>query len=313
MRLAVGSRFARLGVMAQEHLQAGGRRIRARLAFAAGEALGLQRSRLIPWAAACELVHNATLIHDDIQDGDRVRRDEPTTWVRHGVGQAINAGDLLLMLPFTVLAELDAYPVTKWRLSEAVARAAEHTVRGQSSEMDLASSGRITWDDWSHAAEGKTGALLALPVEGAAILAGLDSATATRLASAFGAIGLVYQMSDDLLDLSLDKGHGRVAGDIREGRITSLVAAWCSLHPAEAADLLETLRTPSLRTREDVVERTVRAFTEGGAVAHVQTRMQRHAATIVGNPVLRAVPDLHALALDLLGRFVPSLPTLKVS
>ena len=103
----------------------------------------------MPWAAACELVHNATLIHDDIQDGDRVRRDQPTTWVRHGVGQAINAGDLLLMLPFTLLSEIDAFPVAKWRLSEALARAAEQTVRGQSSEMDLASNGRVTWEDWS--------------------------------------------------------------------------------------------------------------------------------------------------------------------
>lgn len=315
MRLAVGARFARLGVIVQEHLQGGGRRMRARLALAAAEALGLDRAAAIPWAAACELLHNATLLHDDVQDGDRVRRDQPTAWVRHGVGQAINAGDLLLMLPTVVLSELQASDAVKWRLAEALARAAERTVRGQSAEMDLTAGGRIGWEDWSWAAEGKTGALLALPVEGAAILAGLDAATASRLAAPFGAIGLLYQMADDLVDLTLAKGHGRRAGDVREGRITSLVATHCALHPAEAADLLDLLRDPARRTEEATVQAVVRRFVSGGAVQALLARMERSSGLVTSNPTLRAVPDLHGLATSLLRGFVqaPLLSLGKVS
>ena len=92
--LATGERLDRLGPIVRQHLETGGKRLRARLALAATEALGHQRADAISWAAACELLHNATLIHDDVQDGDRVRRGEPTVWVRHGIPQAINAGEI---------------------------------------------------------------------------------------------------------------------------------------------------------------------------------------------------------------------------
>ena len=104
--LSAGESSDPAGEIAREHLLTGGRRVRARLALAAGEALGLRRENVVAWAAACELLHNATLIHDDIQDGDRTRRDVPTAWARHGVGQALNAGDLLLMLPFLAINDV---------------------------------------------------------------------------------------------------------------------------------------------------------------------------------------------------------------
>jgi geranylgeranyl diphosphate synthase type I len=99
-----------LADIAEQHLQTGGKRLRARLALAATAALGGSLQHGVLWAAACELSHNATLIHDDLQDGDVQRRGHPTTWVRHGAAQAINAGDLLLMLPFLALGPLAAAP-----------------------------------------------------------------------------------------------------------------------------------------------------------------------------------------------------------
>ena len=83
--------------IAGEHLSTGGKRLRARLAMETGVRLGAEGKEMVPWAAACELLHNATLVHDDLQDGDRVRRGHPTMWVKHGAAQAINAGDLMLM------------------------------------------------------------------------------------------------------------------------------------------------------------------------------------------------------------------------
>src|SRR5687767_11384745 len=78
------------GAIAAEHVATGGKRLRARLALAAADALGARAGDAVGWAAACELLHNATLLHDDIEDGDRARRGQPTAWVRHGVAQAIN-------------------------------------------------------------------------------------------------------------------------------------------------------------------------------------------------------------------------------
>ncbi len=298
-RLAVGHRFARSGMMVQEHLATGGKRVRARLALASAEALGVARELAVPWAAACEMLHNATLVHDDIQDGDRMRRDAPTTWVRHGVSQAINAGDLMLMLPFLALEGLNTSGDVRWLLSRALARAAESTVRGQSWEMDLLGGERTSWEDWLRAADGKTGALIGLPVEGAALLAGLDARTAARFAAEFQPLGVLFQLQDDLVDLSDAKGRRRRGSDLYEGKVSALVVEHLALHPGERAWLLELLATPRDATSPEQVEFAMQRFFEGGAVAAVRARVAAYASAVRVSPLLSAVPDLHAIALEL--------------
>lgn len=299
--LGVGTRLARAGLMVQELLEAGGKRVRARLALGAGEALGLQREQLVPWAAACELLHNATLVHDDIQDGDTHRRGQPTTWVRHGAPQAINAGDLLLMLPFRALEHLDTTDEIRWRLSKAVARAAEAAVRGQSLEMDLLANGRFGWDDWSTAARGKTGALLGLPVEGAALLAGFDPATATQMAAEFAPLGLIFQLMDDVLDLSGSKG--RPAGsDVAAGKVSAVVVAHLALYPDDAVWMKRLLNLHRTQTDPEDVTQAIERFclVSGGATDVVRARATAMGETLRASPTLRATPRLHALALELL-------------
>ena len=107
-QLATGDRSERCGRMVREALGTGGKRIRARLALLACGALGVSKQDAVCWAAAVELVHNATLVHDDIQNGDTHRRGRETVWVKHGVGQAINVGDLMLVLPYQALDQMDA-------------------------------------------------------------------------------------------------------------------------------------------------------------------------------------------------------------
>ena len=114
-----------------EHLKTGGKRLRARLVAAAGEALNAPLDGITAWAAAVELMHNATLIHDDIQDNDRMRRGQPTTWAKYGVGQAINVGDFGLMLPFMLAAEMNAAPATRASLTGLLARHGVCAAQGQ--------------------------------------------------------------------------------------------------------------------------------------------------------------------------------------
>lgn len=211
LRLAAGERLDIAGEMATESLRSGGKRLRARLALAAGQALGVPEETLVPWAATCELLHNATLIHDDTQDGDRFRRGRPTMWARHGLGQAINTGHLMLMLPFLAVGEIDAPPAIRSRLYAAVANAAARTARGQATEMELPNDDEVGWPDWICAAEEKSGALLGLPVQGAAILAGLDDRCSQAFSAAFSRADVLYQLRDDLLDLTVEKGKGRPA------------------------------------------------------------------------------------------------------
>lgn len=296
VHLAVGARLDRAGSIAREQLATGGKRVRARLALAAGEALGLDRDAMVPWAAACELVHAATLVHDDLEDGDRVRRGHPTAWARHGVAQAINTGDLLLMLPFLALERLDTSDLVRFRLAMTLAKRAEQTARGQALDLELLATGRLDALHWSRAAEGKSGALLALPVEGAVWLAGLAGRTAAEASAAFCRIGVLYQLRDDVADAFGDKGRGVPGNDLREGKVSALVVAHARLHPEEVDALVAVLETPRDQTTDVDVAHWLRRFRDGGALSAAHARIAALEDEILSSPMLCAMPDLRAVA-----------------
>lgn len=297
--LASGDRLERGGVMVQEHLATGGKRIRARLALCATAALGRPRADAVGWAAAVELLHNATLIHDDIQDGDRMRRGEPTTWVRHGAAQAINAGDLLLMLPFLALGDGSLPPHVRWQLSHALARQATQVVRGQVEDLDMLSSESFSWACYLRVVRNKTGGLFSLPVEGAALISGRTPEQAEALADAFVPLGTLFQMQDDVLDLYGDKGRELPGADLREGKVSALVVAHLSREPSDQPWLSALLRTERDQTAQADVERAIRRFRDSGALDDTLAHIQQLAEAVMTSPVLAAEPALHTVAREL--------------
>jgi len=300
-QLAAGDRLDRAGLMVQEHLSTGGKRLRARLALLAADALGAPHDA-VPWAAAVELLHNATLVHDDIQDGDRVRRGQPTTWARHGVAQAINAGDLLLMLPTLALDEGELPDGLRWALSRCLAAQAATTVRGQTDELDLLPAGRLDAGAYLRAVEGKTGGLFGLPVEGAALLAGRTRAEAAALAAPFAALGVLFQIQDDILDLYGDKGREAPGADLREGKVSVLVVEHLARVPSDRTRLLALLQAPRDATPEAEVQWAIRAFRSSGALAAALERVRTLADAIAEDAALRAAPGLARVAGSLLDR-----------
>jgi len=298
MQLASGSDPHWTGRMAQQHLQSGGKRIRARLALAAGESVGVSRGRMVPWAAACELLHNATLAHDDIQDGDWLRRGEPTLWVRYGLGQAINIGDLLLMLPTLAVERLDTDAATRWELARCIALRSSETVRGQSLEMSLLDRGCLDWDSYLAAVRGKTGQLLALPVEGALLMSGEDAETARRVAESFIALGVLFQLQDAVEGLYPDDKE-RVRGtDLREGKVTALVVAHLEMFP-DSPWLLDLLRSPAAHVEQDAIDRAIETLMSSGSVKKVVDTIEDLGRQIQDSPVLADFPRLHEVALEL--------------
>ena len=289
-----------LGRIVTAHLATGGKRVRARLALAAAYAFGQSGESLAPWAAACELLHNATLVHDDLQDGDRVRRGAPTTWALHGMPQAVNAGDLLLQLPYLAIDELDCEPGIKWQLARMIARRAAECVQGQSLEMELLGQRRFDRPTFDRMIAGKTGALMRLPVEGAALLAGFDAGTAAAIAEPFGWIGNLFQLQDDVLDLYGDKGRGAVGNDLREGKVSALVVEHLALVPEDTEWLTALLATPREQTAaSDVLDAIVR-FRASGALNAVIARIHRTRTCIEEAEWLCRFGSLHQLALDLI-------------
>lgn len=287
------------GSMVHGHLATGGKRLRARLALAALDVLGVGREQGIGWAAACELLHNATLVHDDLQDGDRTRRGRPTVWAQHGGAQAVNVGDLMLMLPFLALEHAKTTPAVRWLLARALAEHAAGVARGQVEELRLAGADEIGWDGYRRAVAGKTSALFELPVEGAGLLAGRNEADAHALAEAFCHLGVLFQLQDDILDLYGDKGREQPGSDLREGKISALVVEHIALHPADTGWLRELLATPRDATPDSEVESAIVRFRDGGALAAVLERIELEAERALYCSGLRQEPGLRALAQEL--------------
>jgi geranylgeranyl diphosphate synthase type I len=285
--------------MVQQHLLAGGKHVRARLALAAMDALGPSRDDGIAWAAAVEALHNATLVHDDIQDGDLLRRGEPTVWVRHGVPQAINAGDLLLMMPILHLQEVETSDEIRWALAFAIARRAAATVRGQAQEMALVASERLDWKAYLQAVEGKTGHLLALPIEGALLLAGRPAERARTVGDAFLRLGVLFQLQDDLRDLFAEKGRGERGSDLREGKPNALCVAHLELHPGDRQWLFGLLHTPRHLTTDAAVEEATRRFERDGALDAVLARIETEGEAVRTSACLAQEPRIHEIAMEL--------------
>lgn len=212
------------GTAAVHHLSAGGARVRARLALHAGRALGRPESECIAIAAACELLHNASLVHDDLQDRDEQRRGQEAVWRRYGDAVAICVGDLLLSAAYGALG---AVGVSAARLSSKMHRRIAEVIRGQCADLALCGGASTTLENYERVASAKSAPLLVLPLELALTLAGQDEAVAaaTKAGSLF-AVG--YQIADDLEDDSQDARH-------QELNIVSVLAATGAAAPRQHA------------------------------------------------------------------------------
>lgn len=282
-----------------QHLSTGGKRFRVRLALATIEALAGDRAQAVAWAAAVELLHNASLVHDDIQDGDRMRRGEPTLWARYGKAQAINAGDMLLMLPFMAINEVPADALVRSHLSALLARRAADTVSGQVEELDMLSEKRLSFTEYVAMVRRKTGELLALPVQGAALIAGREFEEAQTIANPFIDLGTLFQLQDDILDLYGDKGRGRVGSDLYEGKVSALVAAHLMAYPEERGWLLGLLEKDRDETPVSEVERAIEKFRNRGALDYVISFIMQIILQIDQSKSLRDEPALHRVAMEL--------------
>ncbi|PTQ57144.1 MAG: Octaprenyl diphosphate synthase [Candidatus Carbobacillus altaicus] len=193
-------------------LFAGGKRLRPLFHFATLEALGAERSIGYPVVAALEMVHTYSLIHDDLpaMDNDDLRRGKPTNHKVFGEAVAILAGDALQAQAFFALSDLLSFPglppAKLLVLFQGFARAigAEGMVGGQ--VLDLEAEGKnIELDALEHLHRLKTGSLIVFSVESAAILGGAKAKEHEALVRYARALGLAFQVQDDILDVIGDE------------------------------------------------------------------------------------------------------------
>jgi len=197
-----------------------GKRLRPTLLLLACEAVGGTWHQALPAATAVELVHNFSLIHDDIQDDDRERRHRPTVWSIWGKPQAINAGDSMHTLADVALFRLGDQGVAlekQQRAQRLLSEACLRIVEGQYLDISYESRPDIGVDDYLEMIEGKTAALIACSLEVGALLGSDDEAVIKGLFAFGRGLGLAFQVRDDVLGIWGDqKKTGKPLGsDIR--------------------------------------------------------------------------------------------------
>lgn len=202
-----------------------GKALRPTLCFLVCEAVGGEYRRALPAAVAIELVHNYSLIHDDIQDDDRERRHRPTVWSIWGKPQAINAGSAMRLLANIALSRLEGYgvPLKKcWRIQRLLDEATLSLIEGQYLDISYESRFDITVSDYLRMIEGKTASLIACAMEVGALL-GTDDQDLIKCFRSIGKrLGLAFQIRDDLLGIWGNKKEtGKpLASDIRHRKKT---------------------------------------------------------------------------------------------
>jgi geranylgeranyl pyrophosphate synthase len=218
-------------------LFAGGKRLRPALVLATGRALGARDALLLDTACALEMIHTYSLIHDDLpaMDDDDLRRGRPTCHIRYGEATAILAGDALQTLAFQTIAEDEGLAAeARVRLIAEVARAAgtpDGMIAGQAYDLE-AESRDVTGDELERIHRHKTGALIVAAARCGALIAGATIVELDALTSYATALGLLFQITDDLLDVTATAADlGKTPGkDARSSKAT-----YPSIHGLDAA------------------------------------------------------------------------------
>lgn len=194
-----------------------GKRLRPMLCLLACAEVGGDPAQALPAAAAIELLHNFSLIHDDIEDGDEVRRHRPTVWKVWGAPQAINAGDAMFTLAFGAMGRLARRGVTV----EITLQALEHFTQtclalteGQYLDMSFEQRNRVSVDEYLRMIRGKTAALVGASLAIGALVGRAGPAPTDALHRFGRAVGLAFQIQDDILGIWGDPAvTGKAAGN----------------------------------------------------------------------------------------------------
>lgn len=277
--------------MLEYHYRSGGKRLRP--ALVVGAALAYARRKggneekllhaCVPYALAVELLHNATLIHDDIQDGDRTRRGQPTLWVKYSEAQAINCGDAWFFVPQLLIQGAVYSPDLKLQLLELVQARILSVIDGQSQEFALkekfARGEEITVAQYLGMVEGKTSALFSVPLVGGALVAGASALERKALEQSATFLGHAFQIQDDLLDLWGNKGRGEVGSDIAEGKLSYplvLLLAKLGRGSQDRSRVEAVVRAPREKTSVEDISWVISLMEKEGVKAQAKADFHRH-------------------------------------
>jgi geranylgeranyl pyrophosphate synthase len=268
--------------------ESGGKRLRPALCLLACETFGGDPRKALPFALATEIFHNFLLIHDDIEDGDTVRRDKATLWFKLGVPNAINIGDYLVAKAYRLVLSSPLDPDVNLRLARILSLVFERTVEGQALDINLRGRADIGLETYHRIVELKTAYYLALTWVGGAVVAGMDEPVIETLWDLGRCLGPAFQIRDDILDLTTGKGRGGEIGcDLREGKPSIFFAHIIDTRKGSGEDrrkLVEIVSRPREATTPEDVAWAIDFYRETGALDFADEearRFQRRAEEVI--------------------------------
>mgnify|MGYP000256190507 CR=1 FL=1 len=229
-------------------------------------------TEVLQTALAIEILHNATLVHDDLQDGDTHRRGVPTVWKQFDAYQAINTGSALYFHAVRLLSTLKIEPEIAITLTKVLSQQTLSIIAGQAAEKELWS--QMDPKEFATAkalyldtVQKKTSALFAIPLICAAVLSGKKSDLLPRLEGIALPLGALFQIQDDLLDLYGDKGRNSAGNDLAEGK-PSFIALHALYHaPKEESQRLRTLlETPREECKQEEIDWAIQWLRDNGSL-----------------------------------------------
>lgn len=272
---------------AVRHLfEAGGKRLRPVMCLLSAQAAGGDANEVLPYAAAVEMVHAFTLIHDDIMDKSPMRRGVASVHAQFGEHTAILAGDTLCALAFETLTRLNIPAELHREIARDFAGMVKEVCEGQ--QFDLRFEGLRKVDElaYFHMAERKTATLYEIGMRHGALIAKGDSVQARKLAEAGRLIGLAFQVWDDCLDvIGASKQTGKPEHlDILTGKKTLItVFAMERLDPMDRRVLIDILAKPEKVDAD--VKAVLKLFEKSGAIKAAQEKAKSftsHAKSALG-------------------------------
>lgn len=284
---------------------AGGKAIRPALAVLSAEAVLGTASAGIPGAMAVELVHNFSLLHDDVMDRDTERRHRPTGWVAFGDGQAILAGSAMLTLAAEVLLDSG---LPGRRSLPCLLEATQVLISGQSQDLLLEGGGAVELADVLSMEAAKTAALLSCASSIGAHAAGAPDHITAGLAAFGHELGLAFQLVDDILGVVGDPARtGKSSSsDVRAGKRSAPIVAALSDDSPAGAQLAELLADGPPTTDADVELATQLIGEAGGldwAAREADARLARAIEHLSGLDLVdTAAADLAAVATYIVDR-----------
>ena len=296
------SKHSRLSSAMMHLVEGGGKRLRATLPWLVGKAVGDSHSGLLDVGAAIEIVHNFTLVHDDIMDDDDTRRGLNAVHIEYGLPTAINAGDAMLAIAFERLVgakgleHKDVGPMVN-RLAWMVRRVSE----GQQLDIEFEDRIAVSEEDYFEMIEGKTAVMFLTCAEVGARMSGADDETIQCMADWGLAVGLCFQLMDDLIDvLSDSETLGKPAGsDLAQGKRTLMVIHALSQSDSPELENLRAVLGKGDAATQAEIDLGLAALNDIGSVVYAKEKaemyhQQAHACLdrLPDSPALLALREL---------------------